>query len=161
MSGCHIPNANINIKQYLHWQALAFMFQGQEPDRALALCQWKMSEISLSTLKSCGAKLRIALSRTKFHCNILFSFCPHSRPPPLYPLHVYVFVICDRWTENFLVLGPIQETVPRQILRPQKASEYRLSSPEWSVHSSTEKLEFQGSLFIIVSKYRVLPVYIV
>lgn len=38
MSGCHIPNANIYINQYLEWKALAFMFQGQEPDSALALC---------------------------------------------------------------------------------------------------------------------------
>lgn len=88
MSGCHIPNVNIYINQYLEWKALAFMFQGQEPDSALALCQWKLSEISLGILKSCEAKLMIALSTTKFPYKSLFNFYVHT--VELFPSSLYM-----------------------------------------------------------------------
>lgn len=40
--------------------------------------------------------------------------------------------------ERYPVLGPILKTVSSQILRPQKAPEYRPSFPEKSGHSSVD-----------------------
>lgn len=78
MGGCWISNANSYINQYPEWQTVwpfAFILLSarvsglgkvQEPDRALALCQWKLSENSLGLFKSGGVKLTRALPRAKF-----------------------------------------------------------------------------------------------
>lgn len=61
----------------------------REPDRALALCQWKLSETSLDTFKSGGVKQMTALSRAKFPYDSLFSFYVHTAE--LVPSTLYTF----------------------------------------------------------------------
>lgn len=101
-----------------------------ETDRVLTSCHWKQREIPLDKFSSGEVKLMKVLSRAKSPYNSLFSFYVHRGVFPFYLLHVYIFVICDRWTEYFLVTWPILKTVHSQTSRLQKVSESRPSFSE-------------------------------
>lgn len=76
-----------------------------EPDRALALCQWKMSETLLGIFKLGGVKLRRAQTRVKVLIDSLFSFYVETgelAPSTLYTLVSLPLVTDGPSTSSYL-----------------------------------------------------------